>query len=90
VNRASIFPIAVDVIAEVLDQLWYLMSSNRLMSTARYIDSCRSPRPGVRRYSVEGISVEMKKLGRPKAELPFGMEKVLHHFDYGIKLAKAI
>jgi hypothetical protein len=90
VDRSSLFPVAVDVIAEVLDQLWYLMRSNRLMSTPRYINAGRSPRPSVRRYSVESIPVEMKKLRRAKAELPFGMEKVLHHFDYGIKLAESI
>jgi hypothetical protein len=61
-DRTSLFPVTVDVIAEVLDQLWYLMRSNRLMSTPGYINTGWPPRPSVRRYSVESIPVEMKKL----------------------------
>jgi hypothetical protein len=61
-NWASLFPVAVDVIAQVLNQLWDLVRSSRLMPTSGYIDPGRSPRPRVRRYSVEGVTVEVKKL----------------------------
>jgi hypothetical protein len=66
------------------------MRPNWLMPAAAYIDSGRSPRPSVRRYSTEREPMEVQKLRRAEAKRPIGMEKVLHHLDYRVKLAESI
>jgi hypothetical protein len=60
------------------------------MPASGYVNPGRSPRPSVRRYSIEGEPVQVEKLRGAKAKLSVGVEKVLHYLDYGVKLAESI